>query len=140
MTGADLPDKKIDGIDILSVLKDPQSPSPRKAFCHYFYNGELHAVRDARWKLHFPHRYATLDGRPGGQDGAQVRYSKKTTELELYDLKNDVGETTNVIADHPDVVDRLKRLATEMRSELGDALQKIKGAEVRPAGRLAVSK
>jgi len=119
VTGADLPERKIDGIDILSVLKDPQSPSPRKTFCHYFYSGELHAVRDARWKLH---------------------YTSKHTEVELYDLQNDVGETTNVIADHPEIVKRLERLAATMRFELGDALQKKKGTEVRPAGRLADSK
>ena len=140
MTGADLPEKKIDGLNILSVLKDPQSPSPRKAFYHYFYTGELHAVRDARWKLHFPHRYGSLDGKPGGQDGASVRYVGKKTGRELYDLKNDVGETTNVIADHPEIVERLERLADSMRSQLGDALQKKKGPEIRPAERFAVSK
>ena len=140
MTGADLPEKKIDGLSILSVLKDPQSPSPRESFCHYFYTGELHAVRDARWKLHFPHRYGSLDGKPGGQDGASVRYVGKKTGKELYDLKNDVGETTNVIADHTEIVERLDRLADSMRSQLGDALQKKKGPEIRPAGRIAVSK
>jgi len=140
ITGADLPERKIDGVDILSVLKDPQSLSPRKTFFHYFYSAELHAVRDARWKLHFPHRYVTLDGKPGGQDGGHVKYTSKHTELELYDLQNDVGETKNVIADHPEIVERLERLAGAMRSELGDTLQKKKGVEVRPAGSLVDSK
>jgi arylsulfatase A-like enzyme len=139
IAGADLPEKKIDGMNILSVLKDPQSPSPRTTFFHYFYSGELHAVRDARWKLHFPHHYVTLAGKPGGQDGEQGRYTRRRTELELYDLQNDVGETKNVIAEYPEVVERLKGLATEMRSELGDRLQEKKGAEVRPAGSLADS-
>ncbi len=140
ITGADLPQEKVDGVNILSVLKDPQSPSPRKTFCHYFYSGELHAVRDGRWKLHFPHRYVTLDGNPGGQDGDRVRYASKRTKMELYDLQNDVGETTNVIADHPEIVDRLNRLADTMRSDLGDALQDKKGSGVRPAERVIVVK
>ncbi len=140
IAGADLPPRKIDGINILSILKDPQSLSPRKAFFHYFYSGELHAVRDARWKLHFPHRYVTLEGKPGGQDGGYVKYAHKRTQLELYDLQKDVGETTNVIGQHPEVVERLERLAAAMRLELGDRLEGIEGAEVRPAGSLTESK
>ena len=44
------------------------------------------------------------------------------------------------MADHPEIVERLERLAATMRSELGDGLQKKKGTEVRPAGRFADSK
>jgi len=41
-------------------------------------------------------------------------------EFSLYDLDNDIGETTNVAAEHPEVLDRLRQLAHEARMELGD--------------------
>jgi hypothetical protein len=49
----------------------------------------------------------------------------------LYNLDTDIGERTDVAADHPDVVNRLKALALKMAAELGDGQP---GPEVRPAG------
>ena len=40
--------------------------------------------------------------------------------MELYNLETDIGETRNVAADHPDVVERLTALADRARAELGD--------------------
>ena len=54
--------------------------------------------------------------------------------LELYDLESDVGETTNVIEKHPEVVTRLRALADRCRQDLGDARNGIKGAGCRPSG------
>jgi hypothetical protein len=53
----------------------------------------------------------------------------------LYDLEADVGETTNVAAQHPDVVKRLMALIDEARRDLGDAATGAAGSGVRPAGR-----
>jgi len=133
--GAALPDQKIDGIDIMDVLKDPKAKIERKYFFHYYGGGQLHAVRDQRWKLHFPHRYRTLTGRSGGRDGIPVKYDYIKCGLELYDLQNDVGESENVIDQFPDVVARLKKAADVCRAELGDSLQKQKGDGVRPTGK-----
>ena len=41
-------------------------------------------------------------------------------ELSLYDLEKDIGETTNVAAEHPEVLARLRQLAHEARMDLGD--------------------
>jgi hypothetical protein len=41
-------------------------------------------------------------------------------DFSLYDLDNDIGETTNVAAEHPEVLDRLRQLAHEARMDLGD--------------------
>ena len=134
--GAEKPKNKIDGIDILPVLKDPKAKLDRKYFFHYYGNGELHAVRDQRWKLHFEHQYRTLGGRPGGKNGIPAKYDYLNCEMALYDLENDIGETTNVLGDNPDVVARLEKAADVCRAELGDKYKKLKGDGVRPAGRV----
>ena len=133
--GASRPDKKIDGIDILPVLKDPKAKVDRKYFFHYYGGGKLHAVRDQRWKLHFPHQYRTLGDRSPGKDGIPVRYDYLKCKLALFDLQNDIGETTDVAAENPDVVSRLKKAADICRAELGDGHLELKGEAVRAAGR-----
>lgn len=134
MIGAEPPsDRTIDGRDILPLLIG-DAPTPHEVFFCY-YGRELHAVRDPRWKLVLPHRYRSLNGRGGGRAGKPVRYEQnRVTEIELYDLRADVGETTNVAADHPDTVARLLGHVEAARAELGDKLTQRKGAGVRPAG------
>jgi arylsulfatase A-like enzyme len=43
--------------------------------------------------------------------------SRASGGIELYDLKSDIGETTNVAAEHPEVIARVKRLFTSERTE-----------------------
>ena len=133
--GAVLPDKKIDGVDIFNILKDPKAKIDRKYFFHYYGGGQLHAVRDQRWKLHFPHPYRTLAGRTGGKDGIPVKYDYVKCEMGLYDLKNDIGESNNVFAENPEIVARLQKAANVCRAELGDTLLKQKGDGIRPSGK-----
>lgn len=137
LIGAEVPsDRTIDGKDIWPLLSgQPDAKSPHDYF-YCYYNGELKAIRDPRWKLHFPRSYRTLNGRPGGRDGVPANYEQAHIGLELFDLKNDPGETTNVLDDHPEIVDRLQQAAAEAREELGDKLQQKKGSGVRPPGRL----
>ena len=40
--------------------------------------------------------------------------------MELYNLKEDIGETTDVAADNPEVVARLNELLDEAAADLGD--------------------
>ena len=137
IVGVDLPeDRIIDGRSILPLLKGTSgAKSPRES--QYFYWGRtLQAVRSGKWKLHFPHGYRTLAGRPGGTGGKPVRYSQAKISLELFDLEADIGETTNVAADHPEVVGRLKALAEKARIDLGDQATKRQGKNVREPGRL----
>ena len=55
-------------------------------------------------------------------------------EVELYDLENDESETSNVANQHPDVVNKIKELANQKRSELGDSLRDMEGSERREPG------
>ena len=93
-------------------------------------------MRAGRWKLHFPHSYPTLAGRPGGTGGKPAPYSQGKTGLSLFDLEADPGETTNVADQHADVVERLKGLAEKARDDLGDTATKQEGKGVRPPGRV----
>ena len=78
-------------------------------------------MRSGPWKLVFP--------RPGRDEsewllsrtGAFIgELLEPVTGLELYNLEADIGESHNVAADHPDVVERLTALADRARAELGD--------------------
>ncbi|MBL6693187.1 MAG: sulfatase-like hydrolase/transferase, partial [Flavobacteriaceae bacterium] len=137
ITGAELPKNTIDGKSILKILTGEDKQSPQEAYFFYYKSNELHGVKYKDWKLYFPHSYRTLNGREGGKDGYPVKYEMNTIEkIELYDLKNDISETNDVAAQHPEVVEKIKVLANEMRSKLGDKLYNIEGTENRPVGRI----
>ncbi|NUQ61100.1 MAG: sulfatase [Pirellulales bacterium] len=125
LAGSPLPPSPIDGHDIRNLLlQQPcaDSPSDEGGFFYYMMD-QLQAVRSGPWKLYLPleAKYQNL-GR------------KKTapSKAELYDVRNDVGETREVSADHSDVVKRLMALADRARDELGD-MDKF-GSGQRPAG------
>jgi hypothetical protein len=54
----------------------------------------------------------------------------------LYDLEQDMGETTDLSGDHRDVVSRLEVLLAACREDLGDDTQGVTGRNIRPAGRV----
>jgi len=136
LIGAKLPDHKIDGKNIWPLIAgEPGATSPHEAY--FFYWGEaLEAVCMGRWKLHFPHSYRTLAGGPGGTDGRPVPYQRAQQELALFDLERDIGETTDVKDQHPEVVATITSLAERMREDLGDSATGVKGTGRRSPGTL----
>ncbi len=133
-----LPDHRIDGHDIRPLLfGEADARSPHTHFPCYYKNGELQAIRDAQFKLVFPHKYRSLNGRDGKDDGKPIKYDQNLAKFALYDLRADVGETVNVAEQHPEVVVKLARYADEVRKDLGDRLTKTTGTGVRPAGRVS---
>jgi arylsulfatase A-like enzyme len=135
LAGAELPTERIiDGHDIWPLLSgELDAKSPYDVF-YYYWLRRLDAVRSGKWKLHFPHDYPGLTGTPG-KDGQPGGYTTEKTELALYDLESDIGETKNIADEHPDIVERLQALAEKARDDLGDAHQNRKGKNVRPPGR-----
>ena len=136
LAGAEAPtDRVIDGRDIWPLMAgEAGAKSPHEVLYFYWLEG-LQALRAGRWKLQLPHGYQHVvepgrDGRPGKQE-------PRREELSLYDLETDPGETTNVAADHPDVVAELQAFAEQARDDLGDTVTKRKGANVRPPGRVS---
>lgn len=118
IVGADLPDDRIiDGHDIWPILSgEENAESPYEAF-YYYRDDRLQAVRSGKWKLHV---YRPGEGR---------------TQI-LYDLEADIGETTDVSTQNPDVVNRLEELAEKAREDLGDDVTGQEGNNLRPIGRL----
>ncbi|MCH8822747.1 MAG: sulfatase [Planctomycetes bacterium] len=136
--GAELPQNKIDGRDASAlVLATPNATSPQQAYYFYYHRNDLQAIRSGRWKLHFPHKYRSMDGRELGSGGTPGKYdNNRKTGLELYDLIADIGERRNVAEAHPEVVKKLTELADAMRHDLGDNLTNIKPTGNRKPGRI----
>jgi len=136
LVGGKLPENNIDGHDILPLMTGKMGAKSPTEVYYCYYGGRLEAVRSGKWKLHFPHSYRTMAGKPGGTGGKPNPYSQAEIGLELFDLENDISETTNVADKHPEVVKRLQILGEKAREDLGDSLTKRKGKGVRPPGRL----
>jgi arylsulfatase A len=140
LAGAKLPGHKIDGCDVWPIIsRQPGAKNPHEAYWFYYEVNQLQAVTtsDGRWKLQLPHAYQTLAGKPGGKDGVPALYShRKMEHQELYDLVNDIGETTDVSAAHPEIVKQLEAEAEKARADLGDGLTQHPGPGRREPGRI----
>ncbi len=156
LLGVPLSANQIDGMDIGPLVCGEVEQSPRREFLYYA-GDELQAVRSGPWKLHLAHEYLTPAQPPGsggkpanfgnlkpesmqmsGLRGIASRhgYVVKKIEQSLYNLEEDLGESTDVAAKHPDVVARLLKLAEAAREDLGDSLTKRTGKGIRPSGKL----
>lgn len=138
LTGAELPPRKIDGLDIWPLISGVRgAKNPHDAYYFYFQQNELQAVRSGPWKLMLPHTYRTLAGRSGGRNGIPAKYeTAKIETAELYNVESDVGEKSNVADRHPEVVKQLEAYAEQARAELGDSLTQRTGTGVRAPGRI----
>jgi arylsulfatase A len=112
LAGGNVPDDRIiDGKDIQPLmLGESDAPSPHDAIFYYRVD-ELQAVRSGNWKLHL-------------------------TSGELYDLRSDIGETTDLAAANPEIVASLRQRAEACRCDLGDSLTGAIGENRRPCGRV----
>lgn len=96
LAGADLPhDRMIDGKDILPALSEGAG-SPHQYF-YYYHRNQLQAVRSGYWKYH-----------------------ERGEEHLLFNLKDDIGETQNLIDQHLEVTNMLKAAFDAMEDELGE--------------------
>ncbi len=136
ITGAKLPDHKIDGVSILSLWKGEKGASPRDHFYYYYGRNNLEGVRKDHWKLVLPHKYRSYEGVLPGKDGFPGPYAHDSTGLALYDLRRDPGEHYDVKEMNPDVVTDIMKIVQEAREDLGDDLTGNKGTGRRQPGRL----
>lgn len=115
----------IDGRDITPILLGQSKESAREAH-YYFHAYDLQAVRQGRWKL-------ALVPQP---DGMGKQAAKVPAGLRLYDLDAEIGEQTDVAAQHPEVVAKLKALADKISAEIGGKEPTAR----RPAGEVKEAK
>jgi arylsulfatase len=134
ITGATLPDKKIDGVDLSQLIRGNMEINPRSTFYYYYRKNSLEAVRKDNWKLVFAHPSRTYVGQAPGMNGLPGPTQENALmPMALYDLRRDPGEAYDVQQYFPDVIKILEELAEEARKDLGDDIQNRKGANVRPA-------
>jgi arylsulfatase A-like enzyme len=99
LAGAKVPtDRVIDGRDIWPTLS-AGATTPHEAF--FYHDGDkLQAVRAGNWKLHIT----------------------KDKLVALFDVKNDVGESKNVLQDHPEIEKQLsEHIATFAKDIAGNS-------------------
>jgi arylsulfatase A-like enzyme len=134
ITGSALPVKKIDGVNILSLLEGNFDANPRDLFYYFYRKNSLENVRKGQWKLVLPHSFRSYEGMMPGNDGWPGEYSDGKTDYKLYDLRRDPGERYDVKELYPEVVEELKVLAEDMRKDLGDENYNLPGVNARKPG------
>ncbi|GDY19220.1 hypothetical protein LBMAG56_05650 [Verrucomicrobiota bacterium] len=111
----------IDGRDLSPLLFGKTKESQREA--HYYFAGyNLQAVRQGPWKLALAPQPETMG------KGTSTDASGKAPRL--YNLDTEIGEKTNVAAQHPAIVAKLQALAEKMAAEIGGTNPTAR----RPAG------
>lgn len=121
--GADLPEKPIDGLDFSDLLTGKSEHGPRDTFLYYF-KQDLCAIRHGDWKLHM-------------RLGA---WGQNEPTEQLYNLREDIAESNDLSKQHPDIVEKLAKLADDARHELGDQANGVVGSACRPLGRVTNAK
>ena len=134
ITSTQLPDHKIDGVSILSLLKGDPDANPRDNLLYYYRRNSLEAVRIGDWKMVFPHDHRSYEDVLPGNDGWPGPYKQGRAELALYDLRRDPGERYNVIDQYPEIAENLQKFAEDARIDLGDDLTDSEGMNRRPIG------
>ncbi|MBK1834421.1 sulfatase [Roseibacillus ishigakijimensis] len=132
LAGVALPgDRTIDGRNILPILQGETEEFPQRLLAYY--NGtHLQAVRKGPWKLHLPR---TLSDQPfwaKKQGGNRKKIHLTLDEPLLFNLKEDLGETTNLADKHPEMVAALQKEAANIQAELGNL--DSPGSAQRPHG------
>jgi arylsulfatase A-like enzyme len=129
-SGAQAPrDRILDGHDIRPILsgnREARSAYDEAGFFYYHLH-QLQAVRSGPWKLYLP-----LKSKIPGLNVQGLSRGRHATSAALFDVRHDLAETRNVVADHPAVVERLLALAEKAREDLGD--EGREGRNQRPAG------
>lgn len=135
ITGASLPQNKIDGVNILSLMTGEKDAEPRHEFYYYYQANSLEGVQRDYWKLVLPHKFRTYRGVAPGKEGwpGQTK-TDSVNKAELYDLRRDPGEWYDVAATYPEKVKELQALAEKARQDLGDDITKVAGANRRKSG------
>ncbi|HUX56775.1 MAG TPA: sulfatase [Bacteroidales bacterium] len=83
ITTSSLPKKKIDGVNILSLLEGNFDANPRDVFYYFYRINSLENVRKGQWKLALPHTKLKFLATMAGRDNTPVTFRDKRPTLRL---------------------------------------------------------
>ena len=107
LADAKLPaDRKLDGANLWpQLIGTPDAKPAHDTF--YYYNGlRLNAVRHGDWKLQIA-------------IGNKAGPAAQKFQPQLYNLRTDIGEASDLAATHPEIVAQLQALITATQDDLG---------------------
>lgn len=137
ISNAALPQNKIDGINIFSLLQGDKEANPRNSFLYYYRENSLEAVRNSNFKLVLPHPGRSYEGFLPGNDGKPGKVNEQRQfEQGLYDLRRDPGERYDVQELYPEIMAELMQLAEDARKDLGDEITSHPGENRRKIGNI----
>jgi len=111
LVGTELPqDREFDGRDISSLMFQADAPAVRDTHLYFNGAGTLAAIRQGDWKL--------ILAAPTRPQQAQNKKPNAPVELMLFNLAKDPAETTNIAAEHAEIVSRLKAEAEKRGEEI----------------------
>lgn len=109
ITGYELPKTAAaDSFNFLPYLRGEAATGPRTAMVHNT-NPDAYAVRDGDWVL--------VNVKPSGSNPSAKPKSKGKQRIELYNLREDLGQTTNLADKHPEQVKKLQALLDKLHSQ-----------------------
>jgi arylsulfatase A len=117
----------IDGRDISPLLLGKTQQAAREAH-FYFSDYTLEAVRQGPWKLAVTAQNEAMGKGPPAD--------ASTDTPRLYNLDAEISERTDLAAQHPELVAKLKSLADQMNAEIGGDSPTAR----RPAGKVQAPK
>lgn len=91
----------VDSVSNLSLWKNPNGEDVRDYTVHQSFDGAL-AIRNQEFKLEM------CPGSGGWTYPEKKDITPDMPKFQLYDLKNDIGETTNVIDKYPEIYTKLR--------------------------------
>lgn len=104
---------ELDGVDLSPQLHDPTLPVQRESIC-----------------FHYPHYYPTTSPVSAIRKGDwKLLEFFEDSHTELYNLKNDLGETTNLAAEQPEIADQLLSDLRNWRNAVGAQLPETNPAK-----------
>ena len=130
LCGGKLPPRKIDGRDILPLMKgESGAKSPHETYVLMHGPG---TVRSGKWKF-----YPWAEGKGGRREKPQGKPSPHP--VQLYNTVADISERKNLAAEHPEVVQRLhaayKAHVAEIKANQRPTAPLVRPEGAKPAGR-----
>jgi len=115
LIGADKPDQPLDGVSLLPCLQNPNKKLEKRAlYWHYPNYGPVHR-KDGT----VSYDYIPTDVILYGDYKLIEFYHFNTEHLELYNLKEDIGERRDLSQEMPDKARELHQMLKDWRKEVG---------------------